>query len=310
METWVTFCISTYKRPAILLEQLKLLSRQTFPFFRVVVSDNDPEASAKEVVQSLEDERFRYFHNAENLGMIRSFNKSIERAETDYVVLVTDDDPVQPDFLEEMFKLYQDNPEVSIYCGFIRTNRKEKEVEIISKESFAYEVLNPRRTSNLLWSSAVMRKSDVLKIGSIPDYGSPHLADHAFIVLIGSQNGGVIINKIFSSLTSHDNNFSKFNFNYYIEGCKGFYKTLQASISVRTGDTKTGRAINLHLGTWFITNVFSLKRYYVIKKDKEKLIEIQAFADELLCLPYLKNIKFRYFVKNLFFFIKSKLDLL
>ncbi len=98
-KAWVSFCISTYKRPELLKQQLALLLTQTFKDFDIVVSDNDPEASANSVCQSLNDNRIRYFHNHDNLGMIKSFNKSIERAETDYIVMVTDDDPIQPEFL-------------------------------------------------------------------------------------------------------------------------------------------------------------------------------------------------------------------
>jgi glycosyltransferase involved in cell wall biosynthesis len=39
---WVSFCISTFKRPEFLRVQLALLLRQTYPHFEIVISDNDP----------------------------------------------------------------------------------------------------------------------------------------------------------------------------------------------------------------------------------------------------------------------------
>lgn len=68
-------------------------------------------------------------------------------------------------------------------------------------------MLNPDKTPSILWSSCVLKKEDVLRIGKMPDYGSTHLADHALIAMVGSINGGVIINKMYSSLSSHDSNF-------------------------------------------------------------------------------------------------------
>ena len=222
-QAWVSFCISTFKRPELLKQQLQLLLLQTFSNFNIVVSDNDPEASARIICESLNDNRIKYFHNSDNLGMIKSFNKSIERSVTDYIVMVTDDDPIEKDFLERFNKLYQEYPEYSIYCGFIRKNHKPESVELIGKKKFIQEILDPDKTLKILWSSSIIKKSDALKVGYIPDYGSPHLADHAFLALVGNVNGGIIINKMYSSLTSHNTNFSKSHFESYLSGCKGFY---------------------------------------------------------------------------------------
>lgn len=60
---------------------------------------------------------FNYFSNGENLGMIKSFNKSIERAASDYIVMITDDDPVYPDMLETLVKLNKDFPGYGMYLG-------------------------------------------------------------------------------------------------------------------------------------------------------------------------------------------------
>ncbi|MEI2750427.1 MAG: glycosyltransferase family 2 protein [Ferruginibacter sp.] len=118
---WVSFCMSTYKRPEFLKEALEGIARQTFRNFEVIVSDNDPECSGEKIVSSFNDPRFRYFSNDENLGMIRSFNKSIDRSTADYIVMITDDDPVYENFLSELNELYQQHKNYSVYAGFIKT---------------------------------------------------------------------------------------------------------------------------------------------------------------------------------------------
>ena len=72
--------MSTYKRPVLLEKQLKSILLQSYHNFEVVISDNDPGRSAEEIVLKLGDPRLKYYANSENLGMIRSFNKSIERS--------------------------------------------------------------------------------------------------------------------------------------------------------------------------------------------------------------------------------------
>lgn len=307
---WVSFCISTYKRPEILYNQLLLLSQQIFTDFEVIVSDNDPEASARIVIENMKDPRFRYFHNDENLGMIKSFNKSIERSSAAFIVMVTDDDPVSIDFLQTCYQLYQSYPDYSIYCGFNRHGKKVGAVEIINKEDFLIEILDPSKTSDILWSSAVVRKEDAYTAGLIPDYGSPHLADHAFIALAGSCKGGVVKNKMFSSLSSHDSNFSKFNFQYYISACAGFYATMLSGLKNHTKPDIYKRVISKHLGKWFIAFVFTLKKYYTLSKNYAVANTVDDCAVKILEFSFMKKFKLKYLIKNKIFAVKKTVGLL
>lgn len=308
---WVSFCISTYKRPQLLREQLLRLSQQTFRDFEVVISDNDPDASAKDIVKEMNDLRFRYFQNGENLGMIRSFNKSIERAIGEYIVMVTDDDPIQIDFLETFYNLYKQHPFFSLYCGFTRKKRKESEIEFISNEDILIEILDPAKTSNLLWSSAIIKKEDAIKTGLIPDYGSPHLADHALIVQVGSLNGALIVNKMFSSLAFHESNFSKFNFEYYLNGCEGFHRCLTLFFKDDHRARNYEKIIRKHLGSWFIANIFTLKKYYTVKKyDNLMLKKINDCAFQILRFSFMRGYRSRYAVKNFIFKVKKTFKLL
>lgn len=308
-QAWVSFCISTFQRPKLLEEQLKRLLLQTDSDFEVVISDNDPAQSARMVVESFSEPRFRYFPNTSNLGMIPSFNKSVERARTEFVVMVTDDDPVRKDFLSEIRKLIIRHPGKSVYGGFARRNKAKGEVELVEAELFASQILDPRKTPVLLWSSCVLRRTDTIHAGMIPDFGSPHLADHALLALAGRINGGVIVNSMFSDVAMHDTNFSKFNFDYYVSGCKGFY-----NLMLNTGDDNRERSRNRkaairYLHKWFIDSFFNLKKYYGVHKDPTLLKEINACAGQILDLPYMKPVCPMYKAKSVILWIKLQLKI-
>src|SRR5438128_4067503 len=96
---WVSFCMTTRRRPDFLLKTLRSIQRQTFQELEVIVSDNDTAGSAKAVVDGLNDPRFRYYRNEEDLGMNASFNRSLAKARGEFVVMITDDDPVYPEML-------------------------------------------------------------------------------------------------------------------------------------------------------------------------------------------------------------------
>ena len=86
---WVSFCMSTYKRPLFLAAQIKSLLQQTFTDFEIIISDNDPDAGAKAVAESFNDKRVFYYHNSQNLGMVKSFNSSLAKSAGEFVVMVT-----------------------------------------------------------------------------------------------------------------------------------------------------------------------------------------------------------------------------
>lgn len=307
---WVSFCMSTYKRPDFLRQQLSSLLKQTFPSFEIVISDNDPEGSGANICDSFNDHRIRYFHNVENIGMIKSFNKSIERSRTDFIVMVTDDDPIDLDFLSVAYSLWKKNPDYGVYGGFRRKNKSTSEFEIIPKESFIVEILNWKKTPQILWSSCVLNKEVVMAIGKIPEYGSPHLADHALIALVGDRAGGIILNKMYSSYTSHDTNFSKLNFQTYLVGCRGFYSTMQLKMQKEKISSKY-RVVEKHLSGWLLAIIYTLKRYYAVNSpDKVKLEEVEKLSKEIIQLPFMRKNRSFLVIKDFIFKLKLYLGIL
>src|SRR3954462_10342509 len=109
-EPLISFCFTTYKRHDYLKDTLEGVRRQTYSNFEVIVSDNDPEQSGRVVLEAMNDSRFKYFPNNENLGMKKSFNKSLERSYGDFVVIIADDAPVYFAMLETLVELYNNYP--------------------------------------------------------------------------------------------------------------------------------------------------------------------------------------------------------
>ncbi|HEV2355325.1 MAG TPA: glycosyltransferase family A protein [Puia sp.] len=233
---WVSFCMSTYRRTEFLRNSLALIGEQTFRDFEVVISDNDPDRSAEHVVRSSGDERFRYFANDGNIGMVPSFNKSLERARGEFVVMITDDDPVYPEMLEVLHDLYLRNPGYGMYFGSYNTfyagvlqARMAKArlginsglvqgwelgaVKTYGPAEFLFAFLAGEQ-GGLLWSTGVIRREIALAVGGFADYGSPHLADNSYLLLSGSRKGAVFVNRALGYRTIHEENYSYSAANY------------------------------------------------------------------------------------------------
>ena len=305
---WVSFCMSTYKRPTLLKKQLSIILKQTFSDFEVVVSDNDPDCSAKEIIQSFKDNRLLYFSNVENIGMTNSFNKSISLSRGKYVVMITDDDPVLPDMLEIFYNIINKNPGLGIYCGCERSGKKSGAIEKFDRIEFIFQLLHPKHTKKLLWSSCLLDAQILKNIGGMPKYGSPHLADHAMLALCGSINGGIMINQMFSNLAEHDANFSKTNIELYYIACKEFYNLIINTFEKKAYFQNNENALIKHLERWFITYSFALRKYYThTDPDKQKIENINIESQKVLTLPFMRDVRSRYFMKFVIFKTKSVL---
>lgn len=305
LKPWVSFCMSTYKRPNFLKAQIEILLQQSFVNFEIVISDNDPLASGKSIVDLFNDVRINYESNSEDLGMIKSYNKSIDRAQGEFVVMVTDDDPVFNNMVEFFYALHKQYPNFSVYCGVKRTTPPET-VEIIDRNNFLSEILDSSLSSELHWSSFLLKRKTLLEIGKLADYGSGHLVDHILISLMGSFDGAVIVNKKFSSIQLHDSNYSKVNFeNYYLSSI-GFYDTLTNYFIHLPNYKENEKVILKHLRQWFITSFFNLRRFYTFNyPDKLLISDLDKYAQKIMLLPYMKTCNRKYSFKKVVFYLKS-----
>ena len=96
----VTVFIPTYNRAGLLPEAIKSVLGQTYDDFKLVVSDNASDDSTTEIVASFDDPRLEYVRQPENLGLLGNHNWFLQRIETDYALILPDDDLVYPGALE------------------------------------------------------------------------------------------------------------------------------------------------------------------------------------------------------------------
>jgi glycosyltransferase involved in cell wall biosynthesis len=103
----LTVGIPTYNRARLLGESIESVLAQTFTSFRLVVSDNASEDDTPEVVRSFNDERIHYVRSDHNVGAIANLNRLIELADTEFLVLLPDDDVLYPGHLAAIVELLE-----------------------------------------------------------------------------------------------------------------------------------------------------------------------------------------------------------
>jgi succinoglycan biosynthesis protein ExoM len=106
----VAVCVCTYRRPAglrRLLTAIAALRTDRVGALEVVVIDNDPDASARSVVDSIDGMPFvvRYAHERRR-GISHARNRAVaEAADADWIAFLDDDEEPEPEWLDELLRV-------------------------------------------------------------------------------------------------------------------------------------------------------------------------------------------------------------
>jgi len=120
-EVDVSVIVPTYRRQRQVVDAVRSALVQSGPSVEVLVFDDDPVASAREAVESIRDERLRYFARPENSGgrpaVVRNEGASIARGR--YLHFLDDDDMLRPGALATLTKHLDAAPNVGMAFGQI-----------------------------------------------------------------------------------------------------------------------------------------------------------------------------------------------
>jgi len=94
---------------------------QTYQNIEVLVSDNASTDDTLAVLESMDNSRLRVLRNRENIGAVENFANCIRAARGDYLVLVSDDNFLDPLFLEKSARLIRLEPGLPIVLAVFDT---------------------------------------------------------------------------------------------------------------------------------------------------------------------------------------------
>ncbi len=316
-----SFCMTTFKRPELLQSTLRSILAQTVGDFEVIISDNDPEGSAQVAVESLQDERLKYFHNSLNLGMIKSFNKSIEKATGSFVVMITDDDPVYPDMLKTLDDLQKEYPGYGIYlggCDWFCTSHELGKLynlkvgtnsclsnthdinhkQAYTPNEFLQQLFSFGVFPHYLWSTAIVKREILIKIGGVPDYGTPFLGDYAFLSAVSADSGCVILNRSLGCQTLHQGNFGRNQNEQIITVAENFpiYIEQKASHLSEWPDIK--KRMLKFTALWVVSHMSFLHHHY--KKTHDSDNSLKEAEKSVFKIGSVRKYKTKYYIKKNF----------
>ena len=190
MDIKYTFLLPAYKS-AFLNEALQSIKNQTYEGFTVLVSDDcSPENIQAICAPYLNDSRFQYRRNEVNMGaqsLVSHWNFLLENCNTDYVIIASDDDIYDKEFLERIDELVEKYPKVDLFRARCRTVNEESEPysldrlceEIEEPLEFLYSSFSQDRVHCI--GNYVFRTDVLLKNGGFVDFPLAWFSDDATV---------------------------------------------------------------------------------------------------------------------------------
>jgi len=142
----VSIIIPTYNRPKDLAECLDSISNQAYLPFEVLIIDNGNVAETKKFVKKnlskfgKRNISLSYIKNDKENSLTLARNIGARNARGDIVLFLDDDVILDKDYLKEILKVYEEQPDALGVQGFIEQEKVSKIRNIIYKIFFLYHL--------------------------------------------------------------------------------------------------------------------------------------------------------------------------
>lgn len=189
-----------YKRKYI-EEAINSIINQTYKEFELIIVDDASPENIKEVADQFQDPRIHYNRNEKNIGgsnLVANWNNCIKFAHYDFIILATDDDVFDTNYLSDAVSMLTKYPQANI----IRTGVKIIDQSgIIRDYEYPLKEFMSCKDFTLLWakgglhsciSNYIFRKDTLIENGGFIDFPHGHYSDDATVLSL-STNGIVCV---------------------------------------------------------------------------------------------------------------------
>jgi hypothetical protein len=148
-----------------------------------------------------------------------------------------------------------------------------------------------------LWSTGMVRRSILTSKGGVPDYDTAFLGDYAYLSIMASDSGCVVINTALGHQTIHDQNFGRNQNEQIATAATNFIAYVSQKIKNVAGWEIIEKDMRRFVSLWVVTHLAFLKRYYEITGNAEG-IDLKKYEQEIFALPEMKDYKLKYYLKT------------
>jgi hypothetical protein len=220
----ITIGIPTYERTTYIAGALESCLRQNYSNFEILINDTSSHDRIQDLAASYGSDKIRYIRNASGMAVTPKLNQLLAEARGDWMLILCDDDLLEPDYLKAMAAKIKSFPAATLYrCrykiidtqgGLLRLDREAN--EFMSPAEFLSRVFLPERFFFKMNISGILFPRRLLQlIGGFPDLSVPWHTDRLTWSLLASEGGCAYEKKPLCSVRLHPASLTS-SFNSYL----------------------------------------------------------------------------------------------
>ncbi|MGZ5281409.1 MAG: glycosyltransferase family 2 protein [Bacteroidia bacterium] len=134
----ISVIITSYNREAFIEEAIYSILNQTYTNLELIVVNDCSTDKTEQKVFAIKDPRIRYFKNTQQLGPGKSRNVGLQNAKGDFITIMDSDDISVPQRLEWQVSFLQNNPEIDLVSGAMKTFGNSAETLVAFPQSVGF----------------------------------------------------------------------------------------------------------------------------------------------------------------------------
>jgi glycosyltransferase involved in cell wall biosynthesis len=212
MNPVITTIIPTYKRPFLLKRAIQSVLNQTFHDFELRIYDNASNDETESIVHEFmnSDHRVKYHCHKENIGSEENFRFGLERINSSFFTLLSDDDQLLPWFYQTAIDSFAKFTEAKFFTGRTIILERGKFYSVtgshLIRDGYYTPLHRDYTVPNDIWTSMVFRKEVLQGIGTIDPESI--LIDVDFVFRLCMKYPFISTSKPCAVFTRHENSVS------------------------------------------------------------------------------------------------------
>jgi len=211
----VSVCIPVYNGAEHIGETIESVLFQTYKTLEIIVLDNNSKDKTNAIVSQYAqyDERIKLYKNVETVEMGDNWNNCVDYATGDYIMLLSADDLLMPDFVDTALAAFN-NKEIDAFSSnhilFNSSNERHRRINVKEKIYQNYTSLillkNPFSINFTLFTNSAISRMKALNNEKL--FKSYYTCDYDLWIRSSSHLKIYFSNKILGKYRLHDSNLS------------------------------------------------------------------------------------------------------
>lgn len=216
----ISIIIPVYNGQDYLANAVDSILHQTHEDWKLYLVDDKSTDNSINIINGLVyyDNRVFKVFNENNLGLYGSLNKMIDSLDSQWIVILMQDDKLESNYLEEMVKLVSDFPSVNVFFATDNSIDSNGNITRYGKDTSRIELIKPSVNS---WLGGLERGCFWIISGSFTNISVfkdfpfnsnlPHCADYEWLLKILRHQQVVFYERPLVYIRIHEKQASAFN---------------------------------------------------------------------------------------------------